>query len=85
MLSQISPNDYYSLVLFDDVADIVYPLTLFTEIDKDILELKISNIKTRGGTNFSNGFKAAYELLQKETKDLDYEKRIFFLTDAMPN
>jgi hypothetical protein len=37
MINQISPSDFYSLVLFDTVADIVYPLTKFSEIDKDML------------------------------------------------
>ena len=85
MLNHIGPQDYYSLVLFDDVADVIYPLTVFSEIDKEILNLKISNIKTRGGTNFSKGFKAAYDLLHKEPREVEYEKRIFFITDAMPN
>ena len=49
-----------------------------------MLELKISNFKTRGGTNFSNGFKGAYEILANDVEK-EYEKRIFFLTDAMPN
>ena len=61
-----------------------FNLTIFSEIDKDMLELKISNFKTRGGTNFSNGFKGAYEILANDV-DKEYEKRIFFLTDAMPN
>jgi hypothetical protein len=52
MLSQINSKDYYALVAFDTVADIVFPLTLFSEVDKDFLELKISNLMTRGGTNF---------------------------------
>ena len=49
-----------------------------------MLELKISNIKTRGGTDFSAGFKGAYEILANEV-DKEFDKRIFFLTDAMPN
>ena len=38
MISRIGPQDYYSLVLFDDKSDIIYPLTLFSEIDKEILK-----------------------------------------------
>lgn len=49
-----------------------------------MLELQISNIKTRGGTDFSAGFKGAYEILANDVEN-EFEKRIFFLTDAMPN
>ena len=34
--------------------------------------------------HFSNGFKGAYEILANDVEK-EYEKRIFFLTDAMPN
>lgn len=85
MLKHINIKDYYSLVVFDDVAEVIFPLTQFSEIDQDILELKISNLKTRGGTDFSKGFKAAYDILNNETQGNEYEKRIFYLTDACPN
>ena len=42
-----------------------------------MLELKISNFKTRGGTNFSNGFKGAYEILAN-----DVDKEYFQLFGA---
>ena len=71
-------------MLFDDISEVVWPLTLFSEIDMNMLESKISNLKTRGGTNFSAGFKGAYEILAND-EDKQFEKRIFFLTDAMPN
>ena len=66
MLKQINPKDYYSLVVFDDVAELIFPLTQFSQIDKDMLELKISNLKSRGGTNFQKGFEAAYNILKNE-------------------
>ena len=31
-----------------------------------MLELKISNLNSRGGTNFQKGFEAAYNILKNE-------------------
>jgi Mg-chelatase subunit ChlD len=63
MLEKIKDDDYYSLVVFDDCAEIIQPLMKYSEIERDMLELQISKINNRGGTNFELGFKKAYEIL----------------------
>jgi Ca-activated chloride channel family protein len=51
-----------------------------------MLEINILKLHARGGTNFGVGFKAAYDILNNDLENSkDFEKRIFFLTDAMPN
>lgn len=68
MFKHIKPDDYYSLILFDTAVDVVQPLQKFAEIDNEKLQFDVSQIKTRGGTDFSKGFSKAYEILQNELK-----------------
>lgn len=52
MLGQIDPNDYYSFITFQDVVEIVHPLTLFSEINLNKLKNKIDDVKLGGGNDF---------------------------------
>eukprot|EP01015_Nassula_variabilis_P014544 TRINITY_DN2202_c0_g1_i2.p1 TRINITY_DN2202_c0_g1~~TRINITY_DN2202_c0_g1_i2.p1 ORF type:complete len:114 (-),score=22.78 TRINITY_DN2202_c0_g1_i2:284-625(-) len=46
---------------------------------------QIQQIDARGGTNMEIGFNQAVEMLTASEINPEYEHRIFFLTDAMPN
>ncbi|HIO90689.1 MAG TPA: VWA domain-containing protein, partial [Campylobacterales bacterium] len=45
----------------------------------------ILEIKQRGGTNWSAGYKEGLRLFDNLSHDNSYENRIIFITDAMPN
>jgi len=85
MLSHLRDDDRVGVVLFDDRAYRAKPLRLVKFSDKDAIRKHILELKEKGGTNWSAGYKEALKLFDTIELDKDYENRIVFLTDAMPN
>ncbi len=85
MLSHLKNNDRSGMVLFDDRAYRALKLKSVTERDQGKVKKHILDITDRGGTNWSAGYKSGLELFENIPKDTNYENRIIFLTDAMPN
>lgn len=79
LIDKLTPQDRLSIVLFDDKAK------KFMELDvvknPEDLKKRVLQIKYQGGTNMEYGYKVGTTLFKKTTKD----KRIIFITDAMPN
>lgn len=86
-LPHLNSDDRLGMVLFDDQAYLAKPLNLVGETDMKALEDHIRELGPRGGTNMSSGMKMGTELFAeyKEASSAEYENRIIFLTDAMPN
>ncbi|MGD9128992.1 MAG: VWA domain-containing protein [Candidatus Woesebacteria bacterium] len=87
LLDHLEPDDRFGMVLFDNTAYLAKPLRYIGETRMDSLKKHILEIKPQGGTNMAAGMKEGLKLLE-EFKDVDqdeYENRIIFLTDAMPN
>src|SRR3989338_8728590 len=87
LLDHLQPEDRFGFVLFDDTAHLAKPLTLVKDMNMQRVKGDILELQTRGGTNMSAGMKMGEELF-KELHNIDkneYENRIIFLTDAMPN
>lgn len=87
LIDQLESNDRFGMVLFDDNAYIGKPVSLIGETDIKAIKKHVLEIKPNGGTNFEAGYKAATKLFNKY-KNIDsneYENRIIFITDAMPN
>jgi len=88
MLSLLNKHDYFGLVLFDHLAEVAWPLQRYA--DQSELRSKINAVSTRGGTELSlgNTFGTA-EISKRIAKCYDkpheWENRIIFLTDALPN
>lgn len=87
LLDHLNPSDRFGMVLFDDYAYLAKPMNFIGKSDVDKLKEHISDIIPMNGTYMEAGMNSASDLF-KEYKDIDkseYENRIIFLTDAMPN
>lgn len=84
---QLRDDDRFGMVVFDDEAHIAKPLNPVGETDMDRIRGHIGRLEPRGGTNFEAGYKKGTELFAafRNASSVEYENRIVFLTDAMPN
>ena len=85
MLSHLKDDDRVGVVLFDHNAYRAKPLNLVGKTDKEAIRDHILALKARGGTNWSAGYKEGLKLFDEVETNSEYENRIIFLTDAMPN
>ncbi len=89
MIDNLKGEDRFGVVLFDQKAYNAKPLRPIKNTDIEATKRHILALKSRGGTNWSEGYSSAIELFNTlETKFKDqtiYENRVIFLTDAMPN
>merc|ERR1711977_611754 len=87
LLSKLRPEDRVGIVLFNNQARVLLPLTAVSELDLASISAQQMAVQAGGGTNMEAGFKAAAGLLRPEGNGLSGEKesRIIFLTDDMPN
>ena len=87
LLGHLKPEDRLGLVIFSDEAFLVDPLTGVADKDLDRLKSRILKIGEYSGTNMEAGIEegtALFDRFQQADKS-EYENRIIFLTDAMPN
>lgn len=87
MTEHLRPGDRLGVVLFNDQAHVAKPLRLTQETDMEAIRSHMQEVQAGGGTNMAAGMRAATEMI-REYEDVDrteYENRIVFLTDAMPN
>ncbi|CAA6811452.1 MAG: Unknown protein [uncultured Sulfurovum sp.] len=85
MLSHLKDDDKVGIALFDHNAYKAKPLRLVGKTDKIAIRNHILELKPRGGTNWSAGYKEGLKLFDEVELSSEYENRIVFLTDAMPN
>ena len=87
LLGHLKPEDRFGLVIFSDDAFLVDPLTIVADKDQDRLKNRILNIKETYGTNMEAGMEEGTALFDRflQANKSEYENRIIFLTDAMPN
>ena len=87
LLDHLDADDRLGVVLFDNQAHVAKDLRLVGETDMAALKDHILEITPQGGTNMEAGYRAGSELLDeyKNSDSAEYENRIIFLTDAMPN
>ncbi|MCK4442341.1 MAG: VWA domain-containing protein, partial [Sulfurovaceae bacterium] len=85
MLSHLKDDDRVGIVLFDNRAYTAKPLRLVGSTNKKAIKDHILALKEQGGTNWSTGYKESLKLFDTVDFSKDYENRIVFLTDAMPN
>ena len=86
-LGHLKPEDRFGLVTFSDDAFLVDPLTSVADKDLDRLKSRILKIKETYGTNMEAGMEELTALFDRflQADKSEYENRIIFLTDAMPN
>lgn len=87
LLGHLNNDDRFGVVLFDDGAYIGKKISKVSETDMGAIYDHIKEIQDRGGTNMEAGYKQGTELFDEylDTDADEYENRIIFLTDAMPN
>ena len=87
LLDHLGDDDRLGMVLFNDNAFLAKPLNLVGETDMRAIKDHILEISADGGTRLSAGMEMATELLGefRGSNQSEYENRIIFLTDAMPN
>ena len=86
MLSHLKNDDRVGIVLFDNRAYRAKPLRLVGMSDKEAIRDHILALREQGGTDWSAGYAEALKLFDTiNNVNKDYENRIVFLTDAMPN
>ena len=87
LLSHLKPEDRFGLVIFSDDAFLVDPLTNVGDKDLERLKSRILKINGTYGTRMEAGMEkgtAPFDRFLQADKS-EYENRIIFLTDAMPN
>jgi Ca-activated chloride channel homolog len=87
MLDKLNDDDRFGLVLFDDSAFLAKPLRKVGETDMKKLKDHILDLEAMNGTYMEAGMEMGTDEF-KEYVNADpeqYENRIIFITDAMPN
>lgn len=87
LTKHLNYDDRFAVVLFNSESHLAKPLTKLNKTNMDAIRQHISELRAEGGTNMYAGINTASELYDNLT-DYDakeYDNRIIFLTDAMPN
>lgn len=87
LLDHLFDGDRLGMVLFDHRAYLAKPLNDVGDTDMNAIKGHIMELAPRGGTRMSAGMKEGTELFDEflDANQDEYENRIIFLTDAMPN
>lgn len=87
LIDHLNDDDNLGIVLFSDGAFAAKPLESMKITDKQILKDNVLKIFPTGGTNMGAGMITGTSLFDDipNTDPTEYENRIIFLTDAMPN
>lgn len=87
MFDHLNPDDRLGIVLFDDQSYLAKPLNYVGATDMAALRQHILDLQEMGGTNMEAGLQEGSALFDDlgEVDLNQYENRIIFLTDAMPN
>jgi Ca-activated chloride channel homolog len=87
LIDHLQPDDRFGMVVFSDEAFLLDPLTTVADKDEKRQKSRILSIKETYGTNMEAGMEKGTALFDQylEADKSEYENRIIFLTDAMPN
>ena len=87
ILEQLNDDDRFGIVLYNSQSYLLQPMTLVRRADMEDVYDRISEIRANDSTNLAAGMELGTELVDKysDYDPFDYENRIIFLTDAMPN
>lgn len=82
----LQPEDRFGLVLFDDSSFVDIPMESMKNFKRDALEKALLTTRPQGGTNMEAGMTLGVQQFSKVVdKSTNYQNRIIFITDAMPN
>ena len=77
IIESMKPSDRISIVVFSDIAEVIFPLTTSNNINKDT----IANLRTKGCTNIWAGLNVGLN----QFKDTNRVLSLMFLTDGLPS
>jgi Ca-activated chloride channel family protein len=87
LLDHLDEDDRFGIVLFNDGAHLTQPMSRVGDTDMQEIKRQILKISSNGGTTMSAGMQMGTSLFDEfaEADQYEYENRIIFITDAMPN
>jgi Ca-activated chloride channel homolog len=87
IVDQLNSDDRFGIVIFNDRASVFQKPAYAEDIDSDRFDYNLDGIRATGSTNLADGMKLATEMLDRyrEADAYEFENRIIYLTDAMPN
>ncbi|MES2570156.1 MAG: VWA domain-containing protein [Verrucomicrobiota bacterium] len=84
-LDQLDANDYFSLVTYDNEADVLIPpQRIGSSRERDALKERIDRIRPGGGTAIYAGVKLGAEQLRRH-QDRERVNRVILLSDGLAN
>ncbi|MBF0491604.1 MAG: VWA domain-containing protein [Deltaproteobacteria bacterium] len=84
LVQQLSPEDRFGLVSFDDTAEVHHYLSPVSAVEKAQLQQKIWAINPRGNTNISAGLSSALQMIRENNSPYRSE-RILLISDGLAN
>lgn len=86
LIDHLKGNDRLGVVLFNDRSFLAKPLRAVAETDTEAIKRHVGEIQADGGTDMEAGMREADTLFSSDDGAAgERQKRIIFLTDAMPN
>jgi len=87
LLGHLNGDDRFGMVVYDDTAFLAKKLGKVKDTNMNSIKSSIMELQAQNGTNLEAGYKEATKLFDDifEFNPQEYENRIIFLTDAMPN
>ena len=82
--SVLEDKDRFSVILFDDRIQTLFPLTVMNDLNKHNILSNISTIRSGGQTNIYGAIKQALNIIE-EREDKTRNSAIIMLTDGQPN
>lgn len=84
VVKTLDKNSRLAIIIFDNQIEIIFDLTLMTEMNSSRAIAEISNIKPKGQTNIWHAVEKAISILA-DRPDKSRNGAIMMLTDGMPN
>jgi uncharacterized protein YegL len=82
-IEQVRERDFVSVVVFDNVAEILIPPARISgRADRDRFKGQVASLRPRGGTYVYQGMLLGYQQVQANYR-ADYSNRVILLTDGM--
>ena len=87
MVDHLKPDDRFGMVLFESTANTFIPFERIADAGRGRIKNIIATLQPQGGTNMEAGLNLGTQVIESLPKIAgeDRERRIIFLTDAMPN
>ncbi|MDR0386242.1 MAG: VWA domain-containing protein [Prevotellaceae bacterium] len=82
ILSFLTPDDYVSIVTYDDVAGVVLPAGRYNPENDSIFRATIDRITIGGGTNMLAGMLRGYDEIKKNWS-MSYRNRLILMSDGV--